>query len=304
MTEPLAFLNGRMAPQSQAHLPLYDAGFVFGATVTDLCRTFRHRLYRWTEHLARFRRSCQSAYLDVPFDDASITKRAEELVVHNAALIEANYDLALVLFATPGPVGYYLGEAIPAGEQPTFGMHTFVLPFARYRPWIEQGVLLTTPSVRQVPAVCVDRHIKQRSRMHWWLAEQEVRRTRPGALALLLDLDGNVTETASANLLLVREGTLVSPPRDTILEGVSLEVVAQLCARLGIPVEYRRITLEECHAADEALLTCTSYCIAGVRQINERAIAWPGTMLRRLVEAWSAEVGVDIHGQILTAPEW
>ena len=300
MIEPLAFLNGRTAPQSQALLPPHDAGFVFGATVTDLCRTFRHRLYRWTEHLARLRRSCQSAYLEVPFDDAIITQRAEELVAHNAALIDANHDLALVLFATPGPVGYYLGEAIAAGEKPTFGMHTFALPFARYRPWIERGVLLATPSVRQVPSVCVEPHIKQRSRMHWWLAEQEVRRAHPGALALLLDLDGNVTETASANFLMVRDGTILSPPCEGILQGVSLRVVAEICARLNVPIEYRHISLNECYGADEAMLTCTSYCLAGIRQINDRVLPWPGPMLRRLLDAWSAEVGVDIHQQILS----
>ena len=117
------------------------------------------------DHLDRFRRSCQSAYLDVSFPDDEIAQRAEELVAHNARLIDANGDLALVLFATPGPIGYYLGQAIASGEQPTFAMHTFPLPFARYRPWIEQGVPLVTPSVRAIPAACVEPHIKQRSRM-------------------------------------------------------------------------------------------------------------------------------------------
>ncbi|MBI3823336.1 MAG: aminotransferase class IV [Planctomycetes bacterium] len=298
MTEPIAFLNGRLLPQSQAHLPLHDAGFVLGATVTDLCRTFRHRLYRWAEHLARFRRSLQSAYLDVPFDDATITQKADELVAHNASLIDANYDLALVLFATPGPIAHYLGQTTPA-DGPTFGMHTFPLPFARYRPWIESGVHLATPNVRAIPAACVDPHIKQRSRMHWWLAEQEVRRAHSGAQALLLDLASNVTETASANFLLVKNGTIISPPRDGILEGVSLGVVAELCERLGIRLEHRPITLDDCYAADEALLTCTTFCLAGVRQINERALAWPGPMLRLLHDAWSAAVGVDIHRQIV-----
>jgi branched-chain amino acid aminotransferase len=300
MTEPLAFLNGRFLRQAQATLALNDAGFVFGATVTDLCRTFRHRLYRWPEHLARFRRSCASAYLDLPLDDLAITQKAEELVAHNAALLDANSDLALVLFATPGPIGYYLGQTTAAGEQPTFGMHTFPLPFARYRPWIEHGIALATPSVRAVPAVCVDPHVKQRSRMHWWLAEQEVRRTHPGAQPLLLDLEGNVTETASANFLLVRDGMLISPPHDSILEGISLGVVSELAARLGVQVASRPISLDECYGADEALLTCTTYCIASVRQINERALAWPGPMLRRLLEAWNADVGLDIHQQILT----
>ena len=298
MTEPLAFLNGRLLPQSQAYLALNDAGFVFGATVTDLCRTFRHRLYRWPDHLIRFRRSCQLASLDVPLDDAAITQQVDELVAHNAALIDGNQDLALVMFATPGPIGYYLGQPITAGEQPTFGMHTFPLPFARYRPWIEQGVKLATPSVRHVPAACIDPHIKQRSRMHWWLAEQEVRRAHPGAQALLLDLDGHVTETASSNFLLVKDGTILSPPLESVLDGISLKVAMELCGRLGIPFVQRPISLDECFA-EELLLTCTSYCLAGVAQLNGHAIPWPGPMLRRLLEAWNAEVGVDIRGQIL-----
>jgi branched-subunit amino acid aminotransferase/4-amino-4-deoxychorismate lyase len=299
MTEPLAFLNGRFLPQSQAHLALNDAGFVFGATVTDLCRTFRHRLYRWPEHLARFRRSCASAYLDLPLEDVAITQKAAELIAHNAALLDANGDLALVLFATPGPIGHYLGQAGAAGEHPTFGMHTFPLPFARYRPWLAHGIALATPNVRAIQAVCIDPHIKQRSRMHWWLAEQEIRRTHPGAQALLLDLDGNVTETASANFLLVQGGTLISPPRNGILDGISLGIVSELAARLGIPTTNRPISLQDCYAADEALLTCTTYCLAGVRQINERSLAWPGPMVLRLLEAWNAEVGLDIHQQIL-----
>ena len=302
MTEPLAFLNGSLLPQSQASLALNDAGFVFGATVTDLCRTFRHRLYRWPDHLARFRQSCRAAFIDVPCDDDAITRRAQELIAHNAGLIDASADLALVLFATPGPVGFYLGQAIAAGELPTFGMHTFPLPFARYRPWIEHGVSLATPSVRQIPTASVDPHIKQRSRMHWWLAEQEVRRTHPGAQALLLDPAGGVTETASANFLLVKDGTIVSPPRENVLEGVSLKVVTELCGRLGVPLVYRDISLDDCDAAEEALLTSTSYCLAGVRQINDRVLPWPGPMLRCLLEAWSADVGVDIHGQILSEP--
>jgi branched-chain amino acid aminotransferase len=295
MSEPLAFLNGRLLPQSQAHLALNDAGFVFGATITDLCRTFRHRLYRWPEHLARFRFGCQSAFIEVPLDDAAITRTAEELVAHNAAMLDATGDLALVLFATPGPIGYYLGQVISAGEQPTFSMHTFPLPFVRYRPWIEHGVWLATPSVRAVPAVCIDPHIKQRSRMHWRLAHKQV---PAEAQALLLDLDGNVTETASANFLLARDGTLISPPRASILEGLSLGVVSELAAKIGIPMAYRPISLEECYAADEALLTCTTFCLAGVRRINDRDLPWPGPTLRRLLEAWNAEVGIDIHQQI------
>jgi branched-chain amino acid aminotransferase len=295
MTEPLAFLNGNTVPQSKARLALNDAGFIFGATITDMSRTFRHQLYRWADHLRRFRHSCVWASLDLGISDEAITRHAAELVAHNAELIPALHDLAVVMFVTPGPIGYYLGQTDAAGDQPTFGIHTFPLPFPRYRPWIEHGVILATPSVRAMPAACIDPRIKQRSRMHWWLAQQQV---PIDAQALLLDFDGNVTETASANFLLVRGGTIISPPWDCVLEGISLRIVSELATKLDIPMAFRPIPLEECYAADEALLTCTTFCLAGVRQINDRAIPWPGPMLQRLLDAWNAEVGLDVHQQI------
>ncbi len=74
--ESLALLNGTLLTQSQAALALNDAGFVFGATVTDLCRTFRQQPYRWAEHLARFRRSAAAAHIAVPFTDEQVTEWA------------------------------------------------------------------------------------------------------------------------------------------------------------------------------------------------------------------------------------
>jgi branched-chain amino acid aminotransferase len=296
---PLAYVNGQFMPQAEAGLPLHDAGFVWGATVTDLCRTIRHRLYRWPDHLSRFRRSCRAARIRLPHSDEELSQLAEALTSHNAALLRPEQDLALVLLATPGPVGYYVGQQGGAGEgEPSLILHTFPLPFARYRRLIEEGARLIVPAIRHVPAECVDPRLKQRSRMHWWLAEQEVRQTDPAALALLLDTAGHVTETASANLLVVKGGVMLSPPRSRILEGVSLAVVEELCRQLGIPFAQRDLTLYDCLTADEAFLTCTSYCLAGVSRINGLPLPWPGPLLQRLTAAWSAAVGLDLHGQI------
>src|SRR5438445_5984907 len=133
-------------------------------------------------------------------------------------------------------------------------MHTFPLPYARYRGLIEHGASLVVPSVRHVPAECVDPRIKQRSRMHWWLAQQEARHIQPGAQALLLDTSGQLTETAAANFMIVRNGVMISPPRDRILGGISLGVVEELCERLGIGMAFQPIALADALAADEAML--------------------------------------------------
>src|SRR5271167_4754705 len=101
MKEPHAYLNGRFVPPSATGLPWHDAGFVFGATVTDLCRTFQHRLYRLDDHLARFRQSCTLACVPQPIGADELTRIAEQLVTHNAGLLPPGHDLALVMFATP-----------------------------------------------------------------------------------------------------------------------------------------------------------------------------------------------------------
>src|SRR5437899_1717165 len=106
--DALAYLNGRFIPQAEARLPLNDAGFVLGATVTDLCRTFGHRLFRFADHLTRFRRNCASAHVPLSATDEELTQVAERLVDNNAGRLRPEQDLALVLVATPGPIGYYL----------------------------------------------------------------------------------------------------------------------------------------------------------------------------------------------------
>jgi branched-subunit amino acid aminotransferase/4-amino-4-deoxychorismate lyase len=299
-SSPLTYLNDRFLPLSEARLTLHDAGFVMGVTITDLCRTFRHRPYRLADHLRRFRQSCDLAQVPQPRSDEELTTLAEKLVAHNATLLQPYQELALVFFATPGPVGYYLGEPGGAGDGPaTFGMHTFPLPFERYAGLVRDGACLVTPSARHVPSVCVDPRIKQRSRMHWWLADREARQLRPGAIALLLDEHGFVTETAAANFLLVHDGTVLSPPRASVLGGVSLLVVEELCRDLGVPISERQLTLDDCLRADEAWLTSTPYCLAGVRQINDTPLAWPGQLLQSFLSAWGDRVGMDIRRQIL-----
>ncbi|MCU0703541.1 MAG: hypothetical protein MUF18_06135 [Fimbriiglobus sp.] len=66
----LAFHNGRIVPYSELAIPPHDAGFVFGATVTDFCRTYAHQLFRWPDHLARLRRDAEVCFVPLPYCSA------------------------------------------------------------------------------------------------------------------------------------------------------------------------------------------------------------------------------------------
>ncbi|HEX5269741.1 MAG TPA: aminotransferase class IV [Gemmataceae bacterium] len=298
MPEPLVYLDGRMVPASRAALPLYDAGLVQGATVTEQTRTFHRRPYRLAARLDRLFRSLRTAGLDPGLSRDHLAAVSEELVAHNAALLGEGQELGLIQFVTAGEYAAYAGRPVRPG--PTVCVHTFPLPFAMWAKRMREGAHLVTPSVRQVPPQCWPPHMKCRSRMHYFLAEQEARRVDPEASALLLDLQGRVTETNAANLLIVEGGRIVSPPAEAILPGHSRAVIIELAARLGIPFEERDLTAADVAAAREAFLTSTPFCVMPVTRINNRPVGGGnvGKMHRELLRAWGDEVGLDIAQQI------
>jgi branched-chain amino acid aminotransferase len=303
MSPPIAYLNGRFVSVTDARLPLHDAGFVSGATVVDNARTFRHRLFRWADHLARFRRDCAACFVPLEAGDEQLTAAAEKLVAHNAKLLTASGELQLVTFATPGPLGFYLGEA--DNGPPTLGMVTYPVPFARYRPFFTEGVTLVAivGQVSQSDSV-LQPAVKHRSRMLWHIADHKARElsANPAALGILLGPGGSLTETSVANFLAVIDGAVVSPERSKVLDGISLRVTRELCDKLGIPFVEAPLVPDALERASEAMLAGTAFCLAGVRElIVERKeplrFDWPGPVFRRLMAAWSDHVGVNVEEQ-------
>lgn len=299
---PVVHLNGRLLPAAQARLAISDAGLVQGATVTEMMRTFHRRPWRLEDHLERLFQSLEYVHIDCGLSRERMAAIAEEIVAHNGALLDEGEELGIIHFVTAGEYATYAGMA--GGQKthagPTVCVHTFPLPFERWADKMEKGAHLIVPTVRQVPAECWSPQIKCRSRMHYFLADQEVRHQDPEAAALLLDLAGNVTETSTANFLIVRDGAIVSPRRDRILPGISLAMLIELAGKQGIPFEERDFSIDAALTADEALTTSTPYCLMPVTRINGTVIGdgRPGPVFRRLLAAWSGEVGLDVGRQI------
>jgi branched-chain amino acid aminotransferase len=300
--EPLTFLNGRMLPASQAHLTVYDAGVVLGATVTELVRTFRKELFRLDDHLRRLAQSLHFVGFDIGMSMDELGRTVEQLVAHNAQLLAPEDELGLVIFVTAGEYPTYAGGAAGSVRTtPTVCAHTFPLPFELWAAKLVSGIHLVTPSIRHVPPQCYDPKMKCRSRMHYYLADQQARLVDRDAAALLLDLDGNVTETGAANFLMVEDGTIISPSLRNTLPGVSRATVIELAAKLGIPFAVRDFQVFDAVNADEAFLASTPYCLMSVTKINgtRTGSGKPGPIYRRLAQAWSELVGLDVVQQIV-----
>jgi len=283
-------------------LAIYDAGIVLGATVTEMTRTFQHRLYRLEDHLDRLFRSLRYVRIEIGLTQRELAEISQALVRHNTRMLEAGGELGLIHFATPGEYKAYAGSAGQSVRTtPTVCVHTFPLPFEMWAKKIRTGAHVVTPSIRHVPPQCYDPKMKYRSRMHYYLADKEAQLADPEAIALLLDLDGNVSETSGANFLIVDRGTIVSPTLRNTLPGISRATVIELAAKLGIPFVERDFQVFSVMNADEAFLASTPYCLMPVTRINGVTIGdgQPGPILGRLLAAWNDSVGLDIHGQIL-----
>src|SRR5437867_1164314 len=111
MTEPLVYLNGQMLPASQAHIAIYDAGIVLGATVTEMTRTFHQRLFRPADHLDRLFRSLRYTRMDIGLKKDDLAKISQELVANNVRLLDADGELGLIHFVTAGEYPTYAGMA-------------------------------------------------------------------------------------------------------------------------------------------------------------------------------------------------
>ena len=296
----VAWIDGRFVPSGEALLPVGDAGFVLGTTVTEQLRTFHGRLFLPREHATRLRHSLQFVGIAPEWPVETLFEIAAEVAGHCHAAVPAEDDLGVIVLATPGDLpAQHAGRA----GRPRVVIHAFPLALASWARSYDTGVALRAVSVTQVPASCWPIAIKCRSRMHYHLADREAHRTEPGARGLVLHADGRVSETATANVAIVRDGTILTPPDGDALAGVSLGHLRSLALAEGIAWQEATLRAADLATADEILLTSTPTCLLAVTRFDGRPVGagTPGPIQRRLLAAWSRGVALDIAAQARAA---
>ena len=291
-----AWVDGVFLPRQSLFLPVGDAGFVLGATVTEQLRTFCGRLFKADAHQERLHESLQIVGVDAIRPLAEVFAAAAELAACNHAVGPVDDDLGLVIFVTPGDQP---SQHRGMRGTPRTVIHTFPLAFRLWADAYDRGVPLRSVSVRQVPDACWPVQAKVRSRLHYFLADREAHAAEPGARAVVCHLDGRVSETSTANIAIVRDGTILAPPAADALAGVSLRCAESLAASLGLAWTTRSLTEQDLADADEILLTSTPNCILPATRFNGRAVGTgqPGRIYQSLLAAWTSLVGIDIAAQ-------
>lgn len=94
--------------------------------------------------------------------------------------------------------------------------------------------------------------------------------------AVVLDPQGFVAECTGENLLMVRKGTIYTPPLASVLEGLTLNTVLRFADDLGIPIREEQISRDQLYIADEVMICGTAAEVVGVRELDYRQIGAGG----------------------------
>ncbi len=120
--------------------------------------------------------------------------------------------------------------------------------------------------------------------------------------ALMLDVDGTVSEGTGENLFIVRNGVLKTPPLSGVLEGITRDCVITLAEEIGVKVVESNITRDELYIADEVFLCGTAAEITPVREVDHRQIGpgKPGPITQEIQKRFFAVV----KGEDQSHEEW
>lgn len=327
----IAFLNGRYLPYEQVTIAPWDFGFTMGVTVTEQLRTFAGELPLLELHLQRLQQGLKIVGLEERVDVGEIESAIKKLVATNRVHIAPGSDLAVGVCVTPGEAA----SAMPTGFEPhnqlTVLIYNRELPFSNWAQHYRAGIELTTVSQREIPDAAIPKQLKCRSRMHYYLAEQEATVRRPGSRALLLDLAGNVAEGSTASIAMVRGGAIIAPPYASVLPSVAFRFAETLLgsAKSELKIERRPFSVAELKTADEVLWFSTPMCLLPVSHIdgvtiggralsgsqpdevdaskagqgNATESAAAPSVFAQLLQLWSSAVGVDLAEQAIAAAD-
>lgn len=297
--ECLAFLDGRWVTNQETNLPLDDWGVLQGVMLVERVRTYGGKLFQLPKHIARLQDSITAVGIDwkrwANFDLIETCERvaAAALEMVGDGQDGGGPDVGIVILATPGRVH---------ANEPTRIVHASELPWKRLAHWYRDGQDLITATIRNVPNECWPVHIKTRSRLHYYLADQQAAQAGTQAGAVMFGTRGQVTETSFANLMIVNDqGNILAPRREDVLPGISLELSLSLAAQLGINIRFEDISSEMFQSAREIILTGTNGGVWGACSLDGVKLpeVTSDSVLYRLQESWEKLVGLAYKEQAI-----
>ena len=283
------FLNDRLVARNEAHISIYDHGFLYGDGAFEGIRVYDRRVFRLEQHIARLYRSLKSMSISLPVDQQAFINAVLDTVRSND--LESGYIRVTVSRGTfLGLDPNHMKDSTPTIVISTEQLSLY--PQAMY----DNGLHVVTASTRVPPAVCIDPQIKSLGRyINNISAKMEANRVGAGE-ALMLNMQGNVAEATGDNVFLVINDELITPPTSQgALPGITRATIMDCAKEHGIPCTEKVITLYDCYNAQEAFLTGTAAETIPMVVLDSRPIGngKPGPNTLKLINAFHERTKTD-----------
>lgn len=254
------YLNGECVPIENAVVSVMDRGFLFGDGVYEVIPVYSRKPFRLDQHLKRLQASLDGISLANPKTNAEWTQVVLRMIE------QADYaDQSLYLQITRG-ADSKRNHAFPAVVRPTVFMmsEALITPSAEQR---ETGVAaVTAADIRWLRC-----DLKTTALLANCLLRQLA--VNAGCVETLLLRDGFLSEGAASNIFVVKHGVLLAPIKNHLmLPGITYDVVLELAAQHGLPVEVRDVHEEEVRSADELWLTSSTKEVLPIVRLDDKPV--------------------------------
>lgn len=264
----LIWLDGEMVPWRDAKVHVLTHTLHYGMGVFEGVRAYEAEqgtsIFRLDAHTNRLINSAKIMNMPMPFDKETLDE------AQRAAVRENNLKSAYIR-----PMAFYGSEGMGLRAD-NLKTHVMVAAWE----WgaymgeenLTKGIKIATSSyTRHHVNVTMTKAKSNGQYMNSMLALQEA--INHGCdEALLLDVDGYVSEGSGENFFMVKDGALYTPELTACLDGITRKTIMKLAKDLGIEVIEKRITRDEVYIADEAFFTGTAAEVTPIRELDNRPI--------------------------------
>ena len=295
----ICYFEGQFVPMRDARVSIMTHAFMYGTAVFEGIRAYwnpeQETLYGLFlhEHMERIRRNAGMLLME----NLPTTDELVKLVIETGSRNGLREDMYLrpSFYKSTRAVGVRLHHL-------DHQLYIIAIPFGNYID-IDKGVRLMTSSWRRN----ADEALPARGKIVGGYVNMAFQKSEAELNgydeALVLTLDGHASEASAANMFVVRDGVLLTPPvSDDILEGVTRRAMLELADHLGVKVEIRSIDRSEIYIADEMFLCGTGVQISPVIELDHRPVGTGavGLITRRIREAYFDAV----RGRTPTFAHW
>jgi len=274
-------VNGRISPERDAMISVFDHGFLYGEGIYETMRTYHQRPFLFDRHMRRLRQSARMIELPVPFTDAELAAQIAD--TQAAAHIAGEAYVRVLVTRGVGELTYD-PKATP-NPSVVIIVKPHIDPAAEV---YEQGVRVVIVDIVRNHPNSVNPMIKSNNLMNSALAMQEALRT-DAFEGVMRNFRGELTECTTANLFIVKNGIALTPPLDAgLLPGITREFLFDVGKEIGVEVREQILRDDDLFGADEAFLTSTTREAVPIVTVNDRTIGTgkPGPVTGKLLNAF------------------